>query len=241
MARSIAATSLLHPIGLTDDGELIYGATRLAAYRHLGKTTIPANIYKKDQLRNDLMGIDENLTRTGLSALDEAEELARRKEIYLVLYPETGVGKRAGKPPRGNKNERIASFAEDAARKTGKTERTVQQRVAIAHNIPQDIRDAIRGTSICRKKKDLTTLSKLPRKTQDKYAELVGEGKDKEAAKLLRKPRKPKRERAPFELDRAIRLIEDAIGEHWERCPVNKRGKFIQGIREILDNLDGED
>jgi ParB family chromosome partitioning protein len=44
LAKSIAEVGLLHPIVVRPDGVLIAGERRLAAYRHLGWTDIPATI-----------------------------------------------------------------------------------------------------------------------------------------------------------------------------------------------------
>ena len=39
--------------------------------------------------------MDENMTRHNLDYLEEGEQLARRKEIYETLHPETRQGKRS--------------------------------------------------------------------------------------------------------------------------------------------------
>ena len=41
LAKSIATNGLLHPITVDGDGNLLAGARRLAAYKHLGRREIP--------------------------------------------------------------------------------------------------------------------------------------------------------------------------------------------------------
>jgi ParB family transcriptional regulator, chromosome partitioning protein len=46
LAASIADIGLLHPITVDQDGRLLAGARRLAAFKLLGRTEIPVNIVK---------------------------------------------------------------------------------------------------------------------------------------------------------------------------------------------------
>ena len=75
-----------------------------------------------------LAEIDENLVRRTLSALEQAEALAKRKEIYDRLYPETD------RPHGGRRknDENISPFSEDAAKKLGVSQRTIQSELKIA-------------------------------------------------------------------------------------------------------------
>ena len=46
LAESIEDLGLLHPITVDQDGRLLAGARRLAAYKRLGRTEIPVNIVR---------------------------------------------------------------------------------------------------------------------------------------------------------------------------------------------------
>jgi ParB family chromosome partitioning protein len=46
LAESIEDIGLLHPITVDQDGRLLAGARRLAAYKHLGRKEIPVNIVR---------------------------------------------------------------------------------------------------------------------------------------------------------------------------------------------------
>jgi ParB-like chromosome segregation protein Spo0J len=66
---------------------LVAGAHRLAAARKLGWTTIETVILTADESEDEyrLWEIDENLTRSELSATQEAEHLAERKRLWARM------------------------------------------------------------------------------------------------------------------------------------------------------------
>ncbi len=77
--------------------------------------------------------------------------LARRKEIYEALHPETrhggaGRGRPKKSPQNEDSNAPTPSFTQDTARQTGRTPRSVQRDVAIGRAIPDDVAEAIAST-----------------------------------------------------------------------------------------------
>lgn len=84
--------------------------------------------------------------------LDRAEWLARRKEIYEELYPEAARPKGGRRPKNA---EIISPFSEDAAKKTGKTPRTIRQEVQIAEKLAPEVKEMIRGTPVANSKTEL--------------------------------------------------------------------------------------
>jgi hypothetical protein len=68
------------------------GAHRLEAARQLGWLEVPGFIRDESKLDSELWEIDENLARSELSAADRAVFTFRRKELYLIKYPETQHG-----------------------------------------------------------------------------------------------------------------------------------------------------
>ncbi len=58
--------------------------------------------------------------------------LARRKEIYLELHPETKNGGDRGNQHTGGKQSQndTVSFCQDTAKKTGKSKRTVERKAS---------------------------------------------------------------------------------------------------------------
>ena len=78
----------------------------------------------------------------------QSKALARRKVIYLTIHPET---KRGGTPGRagGGKNakvDRLATFATDAATKTGRSARTVRRLVAIGEKLDEEAAETLADT-----------------------------------------------------------------------------------------------
>ena len=72
---------LINAITLLPDGTLMAGRHRLAAAKLLGWKTIPAVIMELGELDAELVEIDENLRRSELTILEEAQHYARRDEI----------------------------------------------------------------------------------------------------------------------------------------------------------------
>lgn len=127
----------------------------------------------------ELAEIDENLVRAELTALERAEHLKRRKEIYEAKYPETRATNKGG-VFRGNQyvevvSEKISpSFAQSTAAKLGVSPRTVQQEVQIATNLAEDVKEVIRGTPLEDNKKELLELARKPQEEQRKtVAQLI--------------------------------------------------------------------
>jgi hypothetical protein len=83
-------------------------------------------------LQAELISIDENLCRQDLTAAQEAAALARRKQIYQLLYPAVGHGgdrksnRQNGDLKSKAKQKRFTKVTSEA---TGKPERSIQRAV----------------------------------------------------------------------------------------------------------------
>lgn len=190
LKNSIEQVGLLQAILLTPDLRLVAGAHRVAACKLLGHETIRAEIVDLGDLDRELAEIDENLIRNELTALERGEHLARRKAIYEALHPETRQGGLPGAPGGGKqaKTETISGFAEDAAEKTGVTDRAIRYAVQIGEDITPEARDAIRETPTADNQADLLRLAKLPEDEQVAVAHEVRDtGKTVKQVELERK------------------------------------------------------
>jgi len=178
VADSILEIGLQNPIGVTKDFRLIHGRNRLEAFRLLGRPKIPAIVHDLDDLHAELAEIDENIARSPLTAMEQTKALARRKEIYETLHPETKTGKKAAKTEGGKKarTPAAASFADDTAEKTGTSPRTVQRDVAIGQAIPDEIAELIKDTPIADNKRELKKLARLEPEEQKVVAQMLAEG-----------------------------------------------------------------
>jgi hypothetical protein len=108
LAASIEELGLLHAIGITPTGELIFGRRRLEAYKQLGRETIPVRIFDLDATGRLLAEHDENTVRkdftpTEAVAIGRAIEERLRPAAEQRMKSGTGADGKAG--GRGRKKE----------------------------------------------------------------------------------------------------------------------------------------
>ncbi|MFW6027891.1 MAG: ParB/RepB/Spo0J family partition protein, partial [bacterium] len=178
LAESIRKFGLRQPIEVTptghqgaegfDEFSLVSGAHRLAACQALEMKTVRASIIEATDLEVRLLEIDENLIRRELSPLDRAVFLARRKDVYEALHPETRHGARGGresKQPQNVENDTM-SFSISTAEKMGLSARTIERAVRIANKLLPDIREQIATTWLADSQSELLALTRLSPDTQ---------------------------------------------------------------------------
>lgn len=144
LKQSFAELGMRTPITVRvgEDGlpfVLSAGAHRLEAARQLGWLDVPGFIRDESKLDSELWEIDENLARSELSPADRAVFTFRRKELYLLKYPETAHGgdrKSSGQVGQLIDRQERKSFVAATAELSGKSERAIR-------------RDADRGEKIC--------------------------------------------------------------------------------------------
>jgi ParB family chromosome partitioning protein len=165
LAASISEVGLINPITVTPDNRLIAGRHRYVACRTLGWTDIPATVVDLDGLREELVTIDENLRRKKFTVLDEAQLLARRKEVYLALHPDVRHGGR--RTPSGhNGHLGTPSFSQDLASKTGSSARTIRRVTFIGERLDPKAADLLRGHAASDNALELVRLAHLEPKSQ---------------------------------------------------------------------------
>lgn len=166
LSSSIKEHGLLQPIVLSPFGsrfKLVAGRHRLEAVKRLGgHLTVKALVLEDTDADQVLLAeIDENLIRADLSPAERALHLAKRKELYEKLHPDTKRGVAGGKVRQGAASAKM-SFAESTAKATHKSKRTVQREVA--RGKIADVADAV-GTSLD-SPDELDALAKLPESVQ---------------------------------------------------------------------------
>ncbi len=188
LMNSIVDGRLVNPITVTKDKQpekfrLVAGRNRLEACKKLGWTEIPAHIMALDALQAEMLEIDENLIRKKLTALEYAENLKRRKEIYESLHPDTkqggtpgkaGGGKEAKDPKSGSF---VPSYAEDTAKKTGRSRSAISLATQIASHIGDDVKKQLRGTPIEDRQTDLLALARMKPEKQAHIIEVIAQKK----------------------------------------------------------------
>jgi ParB family chromosome partitioning protein len=154
--------------------ELLTGNHRYAALQKLKRTTIPAIIANADDLHAELITIDENLCREALSPAQETAAIARRKQIYEQLHPETAHGGNR-KSSRQFGDLKPKRFTKATAAETGRSERSVQRLVTRAEKIePTDLKRIV-GTSLDTGS-ELDALAELSAAQQKRLIDLAASG-----------------------------------------------------------------
>jgi ParB family transcriptional regulator, chromosome partitioning protein len=178
LAESMREQGQLQPILLRNrrDGyELISGRHRLEAAKKLNMRRIRAEVnfnLNADDMR--LAEIDENLIRGELDALERAEHMVKRKEIYERKHPETKAGKSQAigmnKALGHNVGAKLSpTFTKSTAAKMGISERSIERDVARGS---QTRLGDIKGTPLA-KGIELDTLAKLAKSDPAKRDMLI--------------------------------------------------------------------
>ncbi len=220
------------------DGKLhlVAGGHRVAAARELGWQDIEAKVWTDvtdDWAR--LMEIDDNLAGAEMTALDNAVFLARRKEVYERLHPETKRGVAGGLARQGLAND-IVSFAGATAEKFGLSTRQVERMIAAGSKLdPHDIhqlRNAPRPVTL----KDLGEIAKI-QEAPDRYdvVKALAEGRAKSAAEA-RRALKPGALTVPKD---PVEEQFKALMNSWNRAGAVARRRFIQEA-DLLATLGGD-
>jgi N6-adenosine-specific RNA methylase IME4 len=203
---------LLQPIIVRPRGAknywLIAGRHRLEAVRQCGRSDIHAVIL--DGIDADaalLAEIDENLIRCDLSPAERALHVARRKELYEKLHPETRHGATGRGRAKSRQNDDSIRFTKDAASKTGRSERTVQREIERAAKI-SGLADVI-GTPLDAAD-ELDALAKLPESTQ---RDLIARAKTGEKVIAKHAARRLRREVRERELAAATETASRVLGK----------------------------
>lgn len=165
---------------------LVSGAHRLAAFKQLGRSTIPARISSAEN-DNDakLEEVMENLGRNELNALDRCHHLYDLKTVYEKLHPETKhggdrvnqyTGAKTGKRqtlPLDTEQPELFGFSRQIAEKIGLSDRSIRMAVAIWKGLSVASRRRVENTWIATNQSNLRILSEQTPVNQDKILDLM--------------------------------------------------------------------
>jgi ParB family chromosome partitioning protein len=163
LAESMELVGQLSPILLTTDREVIFGRQRVAAQRARGASTIRAVIVDLSEILARVATLDETLCRPELTILQRAELLAERKALYEQLHPDARHG------AAGDGDAAAVGFTRAMAQLTGRGRSTIAEDCQIGQ-LPESIRQLIRGTALERRKADLLELARLPTEVEQLVA-----------------------------------------------------------------------
>jgi ParB-like chromosome segregation protein Spo0J len=160
---------------------LIYGHHRLLALTHSGEVAVECIVYDVDDLRAELMEIDENLARSELTPAEESAYILRRKQIWEEMYGEKTGENFTSLGGRGNK-----AFAAEVAAVTGEDKSGVNRKIARARELGDDITRIV-GTSLD-KGVEMDALIKLPEPVRADLIERAASGEKVSARPAQEKP-----------------------------------------------------
>lgn len=226
LAGSIAENGLMQPITvrrarrvragqMADAYEVIMGMHRVKACRQLGRETITAYVIDVDDLRAELMLIDENLYRNEFSPAERAAAVSRRKVIYEVIHPETkhgsGTGGHSGRSKLEVANLATSSDATEAADRftkatadaTGQSERSIRRDAARGRSLSGEALTKVVRTSLD-KGDELDALAKLSPERRDELIARAAEGEKVSAKAEVKKERRATRESELAERQQAL-------------------------------------
>lgn len=177
LAESIRMSGLLHPIVINKEFYLISGLHRLEAFKLLGKEVIPCTIKDIDNLKAELLEIDENLIRNELTVLERSQQLTRRKEIYEILYPDSKQYSSHKQRAKHYPNEIISpGFSKTTATLAGVSKRTIQQELQIAKNIDKEVQALVSITPLADNKNELLRLARMDTEEQKRIIQPIIKG-----------------------------------------------------------------
>lgn len=197
LKKSIAALGgrkegrgLIHPVRVRKVSdcsfEIIGGGHRVAACRQLGWKTVPCHVVDDDDMHAELASIDENLIRSRLGPGALALALAKRKEIYEALHPDTKKGRSQAHGMNAKIGNNVSAkmaptFAEDTAAATGKSKRTVYRELEPNKHIDPEALALLANTPLDLPE-FLSILREMDREHQAVYVrgvlKMVGDGGD---------------------------------------------------------------
>lgn len=220
---------LINPITVDTDNNLIAGYHRFLAYKQLGKTEIPARIIDKN-INKELVEIDENLIRNSLTALETAQQLKKRKEIYETLYPEST----ADNIKRNNfvSVYTTKSFTKDISERVQKSQRWVQNYIAIGNKLTPESIQKIKGTEL---ENNFILLQNISKKEPEEQINAIETFLSTE-----KKTKSPKQLSIKYKVDFIQRMV--VVNNHWFKLPDDydiENNSYKQMVTD-MKNLSGE-
>lgn len=260
IAQSIQESGrLLQEIGVTQDLHLVWGAHRLRAFIKLGWREIPAQIlpYDSKSAQAKIDELDENLQRCELNHLEQARALSTRKHFYELLHPEARRGAKGGRKPKSKSQKQssdekltakmavsseeaneppdVDSFVADAARRTGKSERTIRRATAIGGKILPEVAEAVAAVpTVAKNAKELGKLAKLDPELQRSVAGCLTSGECRTVTEALAESDTPTAEPVEEACEVLKRLLDDAARRWWKKCGKSATAQLAAGVLESV-------
>lgn len=244
---SIRQVGLINPITVgeeTEDGySLVAGLHRLEACKRLGHAEIDVHIVAMPDLQRQLIEVDENLAHTVLTSAQRAIFTARRKAIYLALYPETAGGVAGGHAKAASEKSSVAGsgnetsglgensasnvpcFTVDTAQRTGRLRRIVEIDAQRGTNIPHDVLEMIVGTDFDRGK-SLNAIARMMPGDQQALCDYIRTGQLIEARQMVDAAQSLKVVQLPGNCTKEVRNQLARLTNAWALASDDARKRF---------------
>ena len=212
--------TLINPITIDGNYNLIAGYHRLLAFQSLGKETIPSIIQEdKNDAFHEILEIDENLLRNELDYIEEADHLVKREELMASI----GTIYKAGDNQHTSGDSKVT--IEDLASGVGLSKRSYQQRKQI-YKLHPEVKSFLSGTDFAKSLVDLIKLSAEEDHIQIEVANLLitGECRTWKKAFFLAKMKDHKLNTTP--------QVDFNIKERWGGIP-----KSLMKFPRVEDDL----
>lgn len=214
---------------LTEGGKyrLVLGAHRVAA---LGELAVPIRAEVLDITDDEsvLLEADENLARHDLTELDRSYTLARRKDVYERLHPETASGK--GRSKQNDKNVAV-SFTRATAEKLGVDKRSIERAIGRFKRLAPGLHERIAPTSLARKKSELDLLVSLAPEIQEQVVDLILSA-DAQAPRGVSEALRRVNGEPPSESEDPSRKAIRQFVSLWEKSPQDGRQAILQWLAD---------
>jgi ParB-like chromosome segregation protein Spo0J len=235
LAESISEVGILQPVVLDNEYRLVAGGRRLAAAKSLKLAAVPCRIIDMDKLHAELAELDENLSRQDYTALERAQALARRKEIYVELHPETKHGGDRKSDGSKNQNDNLSvCFSKEIAEKTGVSERTIERDLEVGEKLDPAAAEAIKDTPVADNRSQLKALADLAPADQRKAAKKIASGK----AETVQEATAPKEEKPQKVTDKNGKVVPEHCREVFERASEFDKGlSLCKQLKEIIGKI----
>ncbi|WP_417334603.1 ParB/RepB/Spo0J family partition protein [Halarcobacter sp.] len=137
LEKSIEEVGLIYPIIVNEDNYLLSGYQRFFAFKNLGYDSIPCIVKNENELKEELIQIDENLVRKVLSPWEESKLIARKKEIYESLYPTStkAFKSKNNSLPENQRVETVESFSTHMSNNLSCTPKSITNKVSVVDSI----------------------------------------------------------------------------------------------------------
>jgi len=134
---SIEELGLLQRIGVTEEGELVYGYRRLEAWKEVrGDEPIPVEVVEpEDEKERRMMELAENVRRLNLSWQEQAELVAEIDRLGREIHGERPKG---GRPEENRSDSEQFWSVERTAEETGLSKGKISDSLALARGMEEN-------------------------------------------------------------------------------------------------------